>query len=412
MKLSDVGDVLTATPALRALRQTFPTAPVSILVPPTGAAALMGSPLVDEIIVFDKHRFDSPAGLVHPTAMIDALALFRRLRHARFDNVIVLHHLSTVWGARKFALLAKITGAANIVGLDNGRGSFFTKSLVDEGFGYRHEVEYWLEVVRLLGADTDDWRLEISVGPADEDRAEQLLAPSGEDSLIALHAGSGTYSLARRWPVARFAAVANDLARDFNPTFVLVGSSGEVDLTRKLASAIQGKTLDLGGMTTIGELAAVLRRCRLFLGNDSGVMHLACAVGCPTVAVFGPSNHRAWGPWTGHNWQNRATLNGSIETGLPRPKPGREEGSSPRSRHEQVEADSPRPNFAPGRRGKEDGAGDPFARVVRVDLPCSPCLYIGKSVGSRDGCPERTCLDMVTPEMVRQAAEGMLRTHG
>ncbi|MHB8991877.1 MAG: glycosyltransferase family 9 protein, partial [Chloroflexota bacterium] len=99
-------------------------------------------------------------------------------------------------------------------------------------------------------------------------------------------------------------------------------------------------------------LAATLSRCRLFVGNDSGVMHVALASGVPVVAIFGLSNHRAWGPY--------------------------------------------------------DPDGE-MSRVVRVELPCSPCLYRGQGLGLRYGCGDPQCLKQVAPAMVLSAARDLLR---
>ena len=358
VKLSDIGDVLTATPALRALRRSFPEARLDALVPPNSAPVLAGSPLVDSRLVFDKFRYDRLLDALHPSALSDAPRLGLKLRRRGYDCLILLHHLTTRWGALKFAALALASGAGMRLGLDNGRGWFLTHRARDMGFGARHEVEYWLEVVALIGARTDDLSLEVTISPEDEAFADAVIPAA--PLLVAIHPGSGGYSLARRWDAEGFARVAEALMERYEARIVLVGTSA--DGVSKVASLMRPVKLpksprlrkfytNLEGRTTLGQLAAVLKRCDLFIGADSGVMHLACAVGTPVVAIFGPSNHRAWGPWT------------------------------------------------PGRRR---------AVVVRADLPCSPCSYVGFSVGRREGCEARTCMKMVTPEMVLEAATELL----
>ncbi|MBI4498928.1 MAG: glycosyltransferase family 9 protein [Chloroflexi bacterium] len=353
VKLADIGDVLTATPALRALRRAHPAAHITALVTPLGAAVLDGSPLVDGLMIFPKARFDRVAEAVTPRALALGLGLARRLRAGRFDAVAVLHHLTTRWGALKYAALALATGAPVRAGLDNGlgRAGFLTHRAGDLGFGAHHEVEYWEEVVRLLGAEPDGGPLEFPLRPADRAFAAALLPPGGPR--VAIHPGSGAFSPARRWPVERFNTVAHTLARQDGVRVVLVGGPGEAALAAQAAAGVEPPPLDLAGRTTLGQLAAMLERCDVFLGSDSGVMHLAAAVGTPVVAVFGPSNHRAWGPWTGRGRESRAT-------------------------------------------------------VLRVDLPCSPCVYIGVGLGTPQGCPERTCLVTLSPEHVTEAVRRML----
>ena len=138
--------------------------------------------------------------------------------------------------------------------------------------------------------------------------------------------------MARRWEPGRWAELADALVARYGAQILLVGTPADgADLVE---AAMASRCRNLAGLTTVPELAALLARCDLFIGADSGVMHLAAAAGVPLVALFGPSNHLAWGPWT------------------------------------------------PGG----------VSRVVRLDLPCSPCSYVGHSVGQRDGCWHRSCM--------------------
>jgi len=348
VKLADLGDVITSGPALRALRTTFPHARIVALVTAATVPVLAGSPYVDGVLTFDKFAYDRPLSALHPANLLAAVRLAWELRRQRFDTVVILHHLTTRWGALKYAALAFATGARRRLGLDNGRGWFLTHRAKDGGFGARHEVEYALEVVGLLGAHTDDPRLEVPISPADAAYAREVLGPDGPRPLVAIHPGSGGWSLARRWEPGGFAAVADALAERYGARIVLVGTaSDDVD---RVADAMRTMPLNLAGRTTIGQLAAVLRHCDLFIGADSGVMHAAAAAGTPTVAIFGPTNPLAWGPWL------------------------------PPERY----------------------------RIVRSAPLCSPCAYTDTGLGQPWGCPERTCMRMVTVKQVLAAAEALL----
>ncbi len=354
VKLADMGDLLTATPALRALRESFPTARLEALITPHTLPLLTRSPLVDEVITFPKARYDSLLLTFYPPSLLGLFRLWRELRRRRYDKVIILHHLTTLWGTAKYAALALSIGAKERVGLDNGRGFFLTRRAKDLGFGGRHEVEYWLEVVGLLGAGTEDKRMQAPFSEEDEREVEELLQGSKGSPLVALHPGSGGYSPARRWPPERFAQVADGLIEEYGVEVALVGGPEEGRLTRQVASLMSHPSLDLGGRTSLPLLAALLRRCHLFVGNDSGVMHLAAAVGTPVVAIFGPSNPSAWGPW-------------GVKS-----------------------------------------------EVVRVEMDCSPCFYRGFRLGRREGCHDPKCMDGITPEMVLAAVErlGVLKGAG
>ncbi|MGQ9628446.1 MAG: lipopolysaccharide heptosyltransferase II [Anaerolineae bacterium] len=341
VKLSDIGDVLTATPALRALRQSFPAARLDVLLPPHSAPVLEGSPLADELITFEKSLYDRPLSALRPENLAATFRLGLALRRRGYDHFILLHHLTTRWGAMKFAALALVSGAKRRIGLDNGRGWFLTDRIEDRGFGHKHEVEYCLEVVGRLGAETEDRRLEIAISPADENLAEEKLRGFEERGkpLIAIHPGTGGYIPARRWMPERFARVAEALAEGYGAKIVLVGR--EDDGVAEVETCMKLEVLNLAGKTTLKELAALLRRCHLFIGADSGVMHLAAAAGVPVVALFGPTNPAAWGPW------------GTKSV------------------------------------------------VVRAGLHCSPCSYVDFRLSK--GCLMRECIEAITPEMVLEA---------
>jgi ADP-heptose:LPS heptosyltransferase len=347
VKLADIGDVLTATPAMRALRRTFPSARLDMLTTPAAAAAAPAA-LIDRV-------WTAPRSLARrPVELPALLRLLAGLRRARYDAVLFLHHLTLGAGVAKYRLLAAATGAPLLLGLDNGKGGWLSHSVPDEGFGAIHEVEYWLRVAALLGANTSNTALAARSAGIDGPAIAALLHGLGPQPLAAIHPGSGGYSLARRWESTKWAAVADALVQRYGAQIVLVGTS--TDGAKAVQAAMASPARNLAGHTTLPELAAVLARCDLFLGADSGVMHLASATGVPVVALFGPSNHLAWGPWT--------------------------------------------PNSP--------------STVVRLDLRCSPCSYIGHSLGARDGCWHRSCMAELQPAQVLAAVEalGVLRMAG
>ena len=214
VKLATLGDLLTATPALRALRQTYPTAHIGVLTTPASAVALRGLDSVDSVVHFEKARFDRPVAAL--TRLPWAASLARTLRAGRWDALVLLHHLTTPFGIAKYAALCLASGARLRVGLDNGRGWFLTHRARDRGFGWRHEADYWLDVVGVLGAPRPAHpRLELALGPADHAWAdacwrEMDLTPG--QPVVMLGPGSGAYSLARRWAPERFVAVGRALA--------------------------------------------------------------------------------------------------------------------------------------------------------------------------------------------------------
>jgi exopolysaccharide biosynthesis WecB/TagA/CpsF family protein len=355
VQLADIGDLVLSTPALAALRAAHPSLHLALLTTPAAAPVVRGSPLADEVLTSSRALVD----LRHPSIRDAkaAAALMAHLRAGAYDTILFLHHLTTQAGALKLAALAAATSSPQRIGLDNGRGFFLTHRLPDDGFGAKHQAQYWLDLAALLGASPAPRPAQVAVSAADRAWAAQHVPPfpqpdgeaAGGDSRFAvLHAGSGGYSRARRWEPANFAAVADRLAAERGLSLVLVG--GPSDDSTAVKAALRAPVLDLSRQTTVGQLTAVLERAAVFVGADSGVMHLAAAAGAPVVAVFGPSNHHAWGPWTP---QGRAV-------------------------------------------------------VVRSATECSPCSYVGHGIGLREGCAARTCMKLVTADQVAGAALALI----
>jgi lipopolysaccharide heptosyltransferase II len=347
VKLADIGDLLLVTPALRALRQRYPFATVDALVTPGSAPALENLPLVDAILTFDKFEYDRPLQALRVRRLWELVGFARGLRARHYDTLILFHHLSLPFGALKHAFLALATGAACRIGLDNGRGWFLTHRVPDQGFGVKHELDYFLELAAAAGAPAVSRRVEIGLTDADRTVAAELLPPSGRPT-IALHPGSGGYSLARRWDMVKFSQLGRRLRQACGARIVVVGTPA--DGTDELEAALGGEVINLGGRTTLTQMAAVLARCQLLVGADSGVLHVASAAGTPTIALFGPTNHRAWAP------------------ALP-----------------------------PDR-----------LTIIRSAIHCSPCAYTQQGLGTPAGCLKRTCMALISVDSVYEAAVSAL----
>ncbi len=362
VKLAGIGDLLLATPALRALRESYPQARIDLLVTPDSAGLLDGWDAINNIIVLDKYLFDHLKEVVRrPQVLLPLKTLWRTLRAGEYDAVLLLHHLTLPFGRLKHQVLMRASGARWRVGLDNGHGWFLNVHVEDRGFGYKHEAEYALAIAQAVGATTESRRLELPLSEDERRQAHQLVySVEGSEStahpLIALHPGSGGYSTARRWSPERFALLADTLYHDFGGRIVLMGGPEEAELHQQIMGMMRSgvPACSLAGRGSIKVAAAVLELVDLFVGNDAGLMHLAVAAGAPTVAIFGLSNHKAWGPYTGDQ-------------------------------------------------------GNAHATVVRLDLPCMPCFYRGHQLGTPEGCITRDCLMLLGVDPVAAAARRMLR---
>ena len=243
-------------------------------------------------------------------------------------------------------MIAAASGARRIIGLKNQHVGFLTDAVTDEGFGAVHQAQYWLDLVALLGASNLPRPASVKREPF------PLSAPSTVEKAnsrrIVIHAGSGGYSRARRWPAERFAEVARQLKGAYEAEIVLVGR--HEDDGESVADLLDGAALNLVGKTSLPQLADVIYHADLFVGADSGVMHIAAATGTPVVSIFGPSNADAWKPWT-----------------------------------------------VGGR-----------SVILRSGVECSPCSYVGHGIGARNGCAARTCMKLVSPDQVTHAARRLI----
>lgn len=362
IKMAGIGDLLLATPALRALRETYPLARIDLLVTPASAGLLDGWEILDHIIVLDKYLFDYPQQvLTNPRNLSRITPLWHELRNGHYDVVLLLHHLTLPFGRLKHQMLLRATGAKWRVGLDNGHGWFLNVRVKDNGFGAMHEAEYNLAIAGAVGATTDDKRLTVPLSEEDHRQAWQLLyeheaADIIKRPIIAMHPGSGGYSTARRWAPERFAQLADTLYSDVGGQLLLLGGPEEAELHRQIMDMMQSEmpVRSLAGRGSIKATAAILEQVDLFVGNDSALVHLAVAGGTPTVAIFGLTNTKAWGPFTGGT-------------------PGQQ------------------------------------AVVVRLDLPCMPCFYRGHNLGMPEGCATRDCLALLGVDPVAKAARKLLR---
>lgn len=352
VNLASFGDALLATPAIGALRAAYPQARIDVLTTPIGAAIFAMCPAVDRIIKFPKELFDRPAAAARPDRLLTVARLAGRLRAGRYDAVALLHHLTTRFGALKFRGLLAASGAARRAGLDNGRGTFLTHRAPDYGFGVRTEWQYGLDVAATLGARVDGVRPSIVIPDAARLGASRLLEQMRiREPYIVIHPGVGGYSQARAWPAERFAAMASRIHETTGQPIVVVGTEDEAARARVVAE--QPGAVNLIGQTSLPDLAAVVERAALTIGSDSGVAHLAAALDRPLLAIFGPSNSEAWRPFG-------ADLHFVGRRSLP--------------------------------------AGDKL--VIRSAIPCAPCFYTGFSLGRREGCALKTCLDEVTVDEV------------
>jgi ADP-heptose:LPS heptosyltransferase len=298
LRANALGDYLLTEPALRALRLAYPTARITLLGAPWQPKLLLSRPgPVDDVWVLPEVAglAGQPPGI--PTS--DQLPAFvEKVRSLGPDIALQLHGGGAASNPFTLSLGARLTAGLRAPGA----------APLDRNVAYRyyqHEVDRYLEVVGLVGAEPAGLEPRLELTDADHAEAAKVL-PRCDGPLVALH--PGVTDPRRRWPVRSFAAVA-DAVHDAGARVLLTGAPGDAPLTSAVAGAAGVPVTDLTGRTGLGGLGAVYRRCAVVAGVDTGPLHLARAVGAATVTVFwcgnainaaprGRARHRVPMGWT------------------------------------------------------------------------------------------------------------------
>ena len=281
-----IGDVVMTLPAVAAVRKRWPEARISVLAKPWVAEVYRLSPAVDEIIPFAEPG--------RHAGVLGRWRLAGELGRRRFDCAILLQN------AIEAAILAFLAGIPVRAGYNSdGRGPLLTHS-VRRTRAVRgvHQVDYYLAMVGALGCPATDRRVRLAPGDEYRQVAEELSARCGLDRnrpLIGIAPGAA-YGPAKKWFPDRFAAVADRLIGATGGQVALFGSAGDRESTAAVAQSARHPLIDIAGRTDLRQALALIARCRLFLSNDSGLMHVAGALGIPTIALFGSTNPAATSP--------------------------------------------------------------------------------------------------------------------
>ena len=287
-----VGDAVMSLPALRAIRGRWPQAEIAVLARPWVADLYRGQDCADRLLVYEhrgRHR-----------GFLGREGLSRELRGERFDVAVLLQNaFEAAWLAWRAGIPERIGYARD------GRSWLLTRPLAAPGRGelQRHQSYYYLELLRRAG-----WIERLPAVEAIHLRVPEEARRSAERRLLAAGARDGAtrialapgaaYGSAKCWPAERYAALADGLIAACDADVIVFGAPQEKEMAERIVRSMQQRAVNLAGTTSIGELPALLGACRLFVGNDSGAMHVAAAVGLPVVGIFGPTDPEATRPVT------------------------------------------------------------------------------------------------------------------
>ena len=289
-----VGDAVMSLPALEAIRRARAGAELCVLARPAVADLLSGQPCADRVITYDRQgRHRGWAGQEK---------LIRELRREAFDVAVLLQNaFEAAWLTWRAAIPERIGYARD------GRSPLLTKAIRVPGKGeiQVHESYYYLELVRRAG-----WvkalpeaiapaRLHIS--EAARRAAESRLRRSGtrENGWRVAIAAGASYGAAKCWPAERYALLADRLISECGADVIFFGTEAEKEVTARICSNMKSRAILLVGETSMRDLAALFASCSLFVGNDSGAMHVAAAAGLPVIGIFGSTDPAGTSPLTG-----------------------------------------------------------------------------------------------------------------
>ena len=275
--------------AFRELRTLFPKAHITVVSKPGTSDIFRDADFVDEVLVYKRRGLSSVWQQV------------RVWKQRRFDLALLFQN---AFEAASISFLARVPQR---IGYDTERRGFMLTHpvAVPSWKNERHEIFYYLNLVtelerRLLGAsrEVSEPQFQTEVSPARKKDARKSLARAAADKPLVLLCPGSVNSRAKRWPAERYAALADQLAES-GVTVVLIGSPGELEVSKQVVSLARRPPVLLTGNTSVAEVTALISIADVLVTNDTGPAHIGAAVGTPTLVIFGPTNPlttRPYGP--------------------------------------------------------------------------------------------------------------------
>jgi lipopolysaccharide heptosyltransferase II len=346
-----IGDVLFTTPLLRALRRAFPEAHIAYLCNRRTEQMLRWNTNLNELFIYEKDELVLLWKQGRRQGVRTLAQLLRTIHSRRFDLAIDLSL------GERYSFVLKLLGIPRRIGFDyRHRGRFLTHRFPMDGYRDQHVVEYYEQLLAMLGIRLLDRHMELTTNDEDRQIVDRLLVQlgvrPGEPLIGLVPAGGISWGLQanyRRWSKDGFIFLGQTLSQRHGARILVFGETNDRPACRDIAAAIGAAAIDLSGRTTLGQFVQLVARCALVIANDGGPIHIAASQKTRTVAIFGPVDPRVYGPYP------------------------------PSPRHQ---------------------------IVFRADLPCRPCYNRFRL----PPCPyERGCLSTLEPTQVLEACEEVLR---
>lgn len=285
VKLDHIGDVILSTPVFSNLRNAYPNTKLHALCGKWGSVILENHPDVEKVIEYNSPVFCRSEA---PTTLRQTNQLFRQLRKHKYDLLI---ELRGDWRTIKFSALRPTPKRLCRASLQ------IASKLGFHRFSSIHETSKNLDVLMQVGIPTPIQNATFAISTKNDQWALSFLADHQIKQtlpIITIHPGSPIDI--KRWKPERFAELANWLITQKRAQVLFVGVSDEIQLITQIQALMQYESINFAGKTTLPQLASILQKSSMFIGNDSGPMHLAAAVGIPTIGLYGPGDPKRFGP--------------------------------------------------------------------------------------------------------------------
>lgn len=281
-----VGDAVMSLPAVTAIRKGFPQAEMAILAKPWVAGLFQNNPIVDRVILYENPG-------IHQ-GIQGKWRLARKLKKDRFDIAVLLQN---AFEAAFISFLARIPRRAGYA--TDGRRILLTHPVVcDHECKQDHQIDYYLRLVESLGFRSVGHTPVLKISREQQEETNHMLNSLGvreAEEIVGISPGA-TYGSAKQWFPERYGKLAEKIGKDLGSRVLIFGTQEDKKVSAQLAHHSGIPLIDVTGLTTLAQAMALIARCRLFITNDSGLMHVAAALRTPVVALFGSTNPRKTGP--------------------------------------------------------------------------------------------------------------------
>ena len=286
IKLDHIGDLILSIPAMACLRGNFPESHITIVVNPSSEPLARLIPYIDEVLCYNARFFDRTG----KSKMFDIFSGIRFARDMRMGDYDLIIDLRGSFASLFYAFVGNAEYR-----LDRGTYLVYRK-LSKINPDSEHEAQVNLDILKNAGLKTEYQKLWLNVSQNDIEKANLLLKCQNElDYTIAIHPGGP--SPLKRWSPAKYVELINKLQQEYKAKIVFIGGRGEESIVKNIMRSINGQAIDLSGQTNLSQLVAILQKVQLFIGNDSGPMHIASACGTKVIGLFGPTSPERFSPY-------------------------------------------------------------------------------------------------------------------